>query len=808
MRSRRSLLVPFLVVAVAVAVVGPLGSVGRGTPGFFAPPSAITGAEPGASAVRGGVSTAASPLAGERSLAPSGTISTDIVPVPSGARAVSPSQGASVEVALTLAPAHPAELAAFLAAVEEPSSPLYRQYLTFSEYTARFAPANATASSVVRALAEAGGRAISVAPGRAAVTATLHPAAILQLFGVRLVEYAHSGSMPLYIAVGTPSLSSALRGKVVGIDGLSDAANPWLSVELTASPLRPWSSEKSGGEFVINYTSGDQWFVGSDFTQAFGATGLFPGTGSVPNATFPTRVAVATLGAGGFNQSTARDLPPWDPAVVDAYFNGTLPSTWPHPTVVGAPVTIGSLTPPPPGPFGGLNDSSLDEVENSLDVEMAGSLAPGASVYNFYFAGSLLAGPTPFGSIAEYFAQSLSEALAFNYGPTRLAAVSVSYGLPDLNDSFWNAELSVAAATGVTVVAASGDQGNAPDHLTGRPDGQWPVWPASSAFSTDGVIAVGGVSLTLSGAPTGTYNGGSLNLSFDASVGGPTSLSAWYDTFGGPGAYAGTEGGISSVYPEPTWQFRSAAQWPIVNATVIQGASTLGRAEPDVAFPANDTIATVFANATGTIFFTVLGGTSVAAPAFAGVLADVVAVNSARSPSGWAPLGFLDPELYRIGSYYDAYPNAPGDPFEDVTRGHNYVFAAGPGWDPTTGWGTVEASLLLTAHDNLTVSGYVYAGPTPVLPNPPPPSSQVPTVYVGIVAGIAVVTAVVVVLAMGRPKRSRGAPTIPFGAQGGSFAGFGPGVQGNIYPGATFLCPYCGAVRPAEPVRCPTCGAF
>jgi hypothetical protein len=49
---------------------------------------------------------------------------------------------------------------------------------------------------------------------------------------------------------------------------------------------------------------------------------------------------------------------------------------------------------------------------------------------------------------------------------------------------------------------------------------------------------------------------------------------------------------------------------------------------------------------------------------------------------------------------------------------------------------------------------------------------------------------------------------VPVGAHGIGSSPFGPGVQGGVYPGATFLCPYCGAIRPAEPVRCPQCGAL
>jgi len=205
-----------------------------------------------------------------------------------------------------------------------------------------------------------------------------------------------------------------------------------------------------------------------------------------------------------------------------------------------------------------------------------------------------------------------------------------------------------------------------------------------------------------------------------------------------------------------------------------------------------------------------LGGTSVAAPVLAGLLADVIAVENNGSTGPWTALGFLDPEIYRIGSYFAAHPTAPGDPFTAVTSGSNYVFRATPGWDALTGWGQVNAPAFLAADRNATVNGYAYNGSTPGLPPPPVASSpSVPWVYIYAIFGVGIVVAVVLVVLTARPSR-RNPPTagVPWGA--GMAAPPSPGVPPppGTYPGATFLCPYCGAVRPAEPVRCPRCGAY
>jgi len=736
---------------------------------------------------------------------------TDVVPLPVDSVPRLVPAATPVEVTLTLSNPNSAALEQFLLNVEDPSAPGYRHFVSYSEYLARFAPPTSSVAIAEATLAGAGGTDLAAAPDRSSVSALVPADGVADLFGARLVTYGFAGSAPLYTSVGTVALPSSLQGLVSGIGGLSDGSSGGFASSLETRNLSPRPVALGSSQFVRDNSTGD-WFIGSDYTQAFAANHLFPGSGSVPNATYPTHVAIATLLASAYNLSSQTDLPPWDPTVVAAYFNGTLGPGWPTSSLTGVPVTAANRTPPLPSSFGAENDTSSFEVENSLDLEMAGSLAPGASLYNFYFAGSLLASASPVGDPADYLTDDLSAALAYNYSPAHLAAISCSFGLPDLDVPAWDAELLTAAALGVTVLAASGDQGNAPDSLTQRDDGPWPIWPATDVSNTSGALSVGGISLAMSGSPNAFVSGPYLNLTYDAGAGDISGMSTWYDTSGGQGTYAGSEGGVSTVFPEPYWQLHSAAQPAIVNATVLQGAGALGRAGPDVAMPGNATLVTAFANATGTIFIELLEGTSIASPVLAGLVADVVAVENNNGGSGpWRSLGFIDPEIYRIASYFAQYPATRGDPFLDVTTGANYVFSAAPGWDPTTGWGAVNAPAFLAADQNATLVEYTYTGPTPGLPpgtGVPAASAPVPWAYIFAIFGVGVVVAVALVILTARPSRRPPSSTIvPWGAQG-----FGhpapPSSVGGSAPGATFLCPYCGAMRPAEPVRCPQCGAF
>lgn len=328
----------------------------------------------------------------------------------------------SVMIGLTigLAYPHPVALASYLAAVESPGSAHYRQFLTHGEFESDFAPSAASAATVAGTLRADGGIDVTVAPDRLSVSGELPAGSADSLFGVSLVSYRSTGGSLEYSAVGTPRLPPSWVGVVDAIDGLSNAANARLAGLLEVSPFVPTPLRVGGSpQYATDNATGDQWFVGSDYTNSFDVQGLLPGySNSITNATYPTGEAIATLLASGWNESLNENTPPWDPAVVRGYFNDTLAPDWlnvsRNASLVGVPIPVDGITPPDPGPFGSVNDSTLDTFENALDLEMAGSLAPGASLYNFYFAGSLLESGSD-SDVAGFFDQDLAAALAYNY---------------------------------------------------------------------------------------------------------------------------------------------------------------------------------------------------------------------------------------------------------------------------------------------------------------------------------------------------------------------------------------------------------
>ena len=202
----------------------------------------------------------------------------------------------------------------------------------------------------------------------------------------------------------------------------------------------------------------------------------------------------------------------------------------------------------------------------------------------------------------------------------------------------FNQAFQTAAALGVTVCCASGDDGSS----DGVNDGQNHVdFPASSPFA----LACGGTRVVASGT----------------SISGET---VWND---GPNG-GSTGGGVSGAFPLPSWQ--AGAHVP--PAPKPGG----GRGVPDVSGDA-DPVTGYRVRVDGSE--AVIGGTSAVAPLWAGLIA---LVNQHKGHS----VGYINPRLYG---------NAGA--FRDITNGNNGAFHAAVGWDPCTGLGTPDGTKVQNA---------------------------------------------------------------------------------------------------------------
>ncbi len=274
-------------------------------------------------------------------------------------------------------------------------------------------------------------------------------------------------------------------------------------------------------------------------------------------------------------------------------------------------------------------DSADGEV--LLDIEVAGSVAPGAKIV-VYFAPNTSQG----------FQDALTTAI--HDTTNKPSVISISWGGPE---STWTAAqmnafdtaAQDAAALGVTICAASGDNGS-DDGVT---DGKNHVdFPASSPH----ILACGGTSL-------------------HGANGKIASEGVWND-----GAQGGaTGGGFSVQFAEPSYQ----------TAANIKAPTGGGRGVPDVSGDADpQTGYNVLVDGQSLV----IGGTSAVAPLWSGLIA---LLNQKRGK----PLGFLQPLIYALPASAKA--------FQDITQGSNGAFSAVPGWDAASGLGSPNGGNLVKA---------------------------------------------------------------------------------------------------------------
>ena len=187
-----------------------------------------------------------------------------------------------------------------------------------------------------------------------------------------------------------------------------------------------------------------------------------------------------------------------------------------------------------------------------------------------------------------------------------------------------------------------------------------------------------------------------------------------------PSPNVGTGGGISRYFQVPAYQDG------IVTQTAVNPAGGAGRGVPDVAADsAQESGYRVlvdgqwFPDPDASPPFPPVGGTSAAAPLWAGLIALLNASLGTR-------LGFVNPLLYKI--------KASSGRFHDVTQGNNGDYATGPGWDACTGLGTPDGKALLAALRPLvggTATPAVAPIPPPRARSPAPHSRRLPPITRG-----------------------------------------------------------------------------
>jgi len=305
--------------------------------------------------------------------------------------------------------------------------------------------------------------------------------------------------------------------------------------------------------------------------------------------------------------------------------------------------------------LGGVAQANTGDSEAQLDIEMLAGMSAGVRSYVWDSRGGMVAGV-------------INDAINSGNKPTVL---SWSYGLWADESSYkaMDTALQKAGVSGVSCFASSGDSGAVcKDGKLGDSTG----YPNSSPFIT----AVGGTT------PTNHE--------------GKWSETAW--TNGG--------GGFAKLRNHASYQSAAIETWRNLPGTVHPPANLYdvsGRGVPDVSAVAS-MVHIVFQGRDD-----VVGGTSVASPVVAGIVA---LLNDILLQKGKSPLGFVNPLFYQNPSM-----------FNDITTGNNWAgqtdgtcgtwtqaYPATTGWDPATGLGT----------PNFKKMREVIMGESPVPPSPAP----------------------------------------------------------------------------------------
>ncbi|WP_158786391.1 protease pro-enzyme activation domain-containing protein [Granulicella sp. L46] len=451
--------------------------------------------------------------------------------------------------------------------------------LTREEFEVRHG-ANPASVELVQAFAKEFGLTVETSPRACPCTVRLSGslAAIEKAFGVSLrTETTEAGTFR--VREGAIYLPEELYGHVVAVLGLDNRpqARPHFRI------AQPHADN-------VSYTP-----------VQVGALYGFPAGATASGQT----IGLIELG-GGYRE-----------ADVTAYFK-TL--GLPAPTITAVSVDKGKNTP---------GDANGADGEVMLDIEVCASIATGAKV-------------------AVYFAPNTDQGFidavttAVHDTTHKPSVISISWGGPE---SSWTAQASTAlnaacqaaAAVGVTITVACGDDGST-DGVTGNNVD----FPASSPY----VLACGGTTLEGSGTKI-------------------SSEVVWNELALGEGA---TGGGVSTLFALPTWQKSSK----VPASTTSAG----GRGVPDVAGDADPSTGYEVRVDGQTM---VIGGTSAVAPLWAGLIA------LANQQMGVAA-GFVNPALYAAGAK---------DAFRDITGGDNGAFSAGPGWDACSGQGSPVGSAVI-----------------------------------------------------------------------------------------------------------------
>ena len=614
---------------------------------------------------------------------------------------------AFIRLVLARSPEQGAALEHFMSQQLDKSSPNYHHWLTPEQIGKLYGPADSDIAAIVAWLQAHGLKVESIASGRtdiafsgtvAQVEEALHTS--IHIFDDHSEQFLSNTSDPRVPSALAPVISGIAQLNTIHPRPYSVPGGPG-HFDPATHRLVPVNAPYHGPspDLTANSPGGFSLFL----VPADAAT-IYDTPNSL-NANFAS--GVTSYNGSGVTIGIVGDALIQASTVVDyrtLFLNDTTPPS------------INNITP--------LAIAGIDTDEGYVDVEIAGGVAPGASVA-FYTSTNLQA--------------AIEQALTDN----RVDILSVSFGGCELalgtsGNQLLNGYWQQAALQGIAVVVATGDTGSAGCEVASTDTAAANGLQVNGFASTPYNVAVGGTDFSslitgfttyvnatnssLFGSAKGYVpesawnNSTTVDTIVDANIpalnpinnpnilagGGGTSACSTNTTVAGAGF-----GNCTSGYPKPNWQ-RGAGVLPdgardIPDVSMFAGTGMDGAAWV-VCTDDSPSAGTAY-NCTGApFFFAAFGGTSTSAPAFAGILALVQQKTGGR-------LGLATKVLYDLfnGSHAGAI-------FHDVTVGNNSVpctngskdclrnsagnyFLTGynvdAGFDLATGMGSVDTTQLI-----------------------------------------------------------------------------------------------------------------
>lgn len=511
----------------------------------------------------------------------------------SGTQDLGPLDGSTpMRIAVALPVRDSGALATLAEAEATPGSSVYQQYLTASQFSTEFGPAQATVDAVTGYLASQGFGSVSVDSNQLMVTADGTAAQVEQAFNTTLDVFAVNGDTahPVYANVTAASVPTALGGDVSAVLGLNDfhmSAQPQIT-----TPKAPLTG-----------------YFPKEFQKVYDAVGTSTGS----------KTAIAVIAEG--------DLTSVITSLRYAESQQNLPQV---------PVTVVHTGPAT------SDTSGADEWD--LDTQVSTGMAQTVNRLYLYDMATLTDADLAH-AVNVWAAQDVAQ------------EGSASLGAPDILPFLDGAMLAIdtsleeSAVQGQTFFASTGDTG------------------ASCAVVDTNGVPDSGLPAQLCYPADGTWT---------TAVGGTTLITDSNDNYTNELAWNAGGGGISDLeFPGPWTDNANPA------------SATGARGDPDIAMDADLTTGCLVY--VGTTLF-IVGGTSVSSPLAMGSYARVQ--SAAGNTLGDGVLQF-----YRL--YNAANPTAPrtnATPgFHDIITGSNGAYTAAPGWDYTTGIGSIDVAALIKA---------------------------------------------------------------------------------------------------------------